>query len=216
MNGFSRNKLPSFIGLIALILVSINGLSQKSDAELTQEIKYFQIDQDAHYTNRKTSPLPRKERRNFHGHQFYPIDLSYIVEAQFNRIQEDDTLELLSSSGSTKLYRPYATLNFTINGVACELTALQSIKLREIDEYKNYLFLPFRDATSGKSSYGGGRYLDFEIPSENTITLNFNLAYNPYCAYTSNYNCTIPPKENTLTVAVRAGLKAPADHRIGG
>jgi uncharacterized protein (DUF1684 family) len=212
MNSFLKKALPNLFGLIALVLISTNGIAQKSDAELTQEIKDFQTEQDAHFTNKKTSPLPRKERRNFNGHQFYPIDLSYIVEAQFDKIEKEDTVELMSSSDRIKLYRPFATLTFKIGGVDCELTAFQSLRLREIDEYKNYLLLPFRDATSGKTSYGGGRYLDLEIPSANKITLNFNLAYNPYCAYTSNYNCTIPPKENTLVVAVKAGLKVPEGH----
>jgi len=212
MNSFLKKTLPNWIGLFTLVLISINGFAQKSDAELTQEIKDFQTEQDHHFTNKKTSPLPRKERRNFEGHHFYSIDLTYIVEAQFNKIVAEDTIELMTSSDNIKLYRPYATLTFKIGGVACELTAFQSMRLREIDEYKNYLLLPFRDATSGTTSYGGGRYLDLEIPSANTITLNFNLAYNPYCAYTSGYNCTVPPKENTLTLAIKAGLKVPAAH----
>lgn len=212
MRSLFNKAVPKKIGLILLALVSFNGLAQKSDSELIKEIKDFQIEQDQHYINKKTTPLPRKERRNFQGHEFYEIDLSYIVEAKFNKIEEEDTVELMSSSGNIKYYRPYATLTFEIAGEDCELTAFQSMRLREVEEYKNYLLLPFRDATSGSTSYGGGRYLDLEIPTTNTITLNFNLAYNPYCAYTSGYNCTVPPKENTLSVAVKSGLKAPVGH----
>ncbi len=212
MRSLFNKAIPKKIGLILLALISINGFAQKSDSELIKEIKDFQIEQDQHYLNKKTSPLSRKERRNFEGHQFYEIDLNYIVEAKFNKIQEVDTVELMSSSGNKKYYQPYAKLTFNIAGVACELTAFQSMRLRETEEYKNYLLLPFRDATSGSTSYGGGRYLDLEIPTTNTITLNFNLAYNPYCAYTSGYNCTVPPKENTLGVAIKSGLKAPAGH----
>ncbi|NOQ71632.1 MAG: DUF1684 domain-containing protein [Crocinitomix sp.] len=210
-------KLESFKGLLftLAVLFAFNSFGQRQaagDTELYKSIEEFQAEQDEHYFNKKTSPLTRKERRNFKGHNFYTVDLSYVVEAKFNKIVEEDTVELMSSSGNVKYYRPYATLTFKIAGVECELIAFQSMRLREVEEYKNYLLLPFRDVTSGSSSYGGGRYLDIEIPSANTITLNFNLAYNPYCAYTSGYNCTVPPKENTLPVAIKAGLKAPADH----
>ncbi|MFT5823248.1 MAG: hypothetical protein ACI8ZM_004509 [Crocinitomix sp.] len=200
------------LGITLFSFIGFGQLESAKDTELYEEIQKFQTEQDEHYINKKTSPLPRKERRKFKGHNFFTIDLSYVVEAKFNRIAEEDTVELMSSSGNIKYYRPYAILTFKIGGVECELMAYQSMRLREIKEYENYLLLPFRDATSGSSSYGGGRYLDIEIPSANTITLNFNLAYNPYCAYTSGYNCTVPPKENTLGVAIKAGLKAPADH----
>lgn len=186
-------------------------ISQDSTS-LIQEIQQFQEDQNAHYSNKKTSPLGRKERKAFEGHRFYPIDLSYCVTARFERITKEDTVVMLTSIGQQKLYRPYAFVHFKINGKPCQLTVYQSYVLRETKEYKDYLFIPFRDATSGKTSYGGGRYLDVLIPEGNTIELNFNLAYNPYCAYTTGYNCTIPPAENTLKVAVKAGLMAPPAH----
>lgn len=204
-------------GFLLSLVVLLSGVSfgqrqAADDAGLYSEIQDFQAEQNEHYLNKKTSPLTRKERRNFGGHEFYSVDLSYVVEAKFIKILKEDTVELMSSSGNVKYYRPYATISFEIGGIDCELTAYQSMRLRNIEEYKNYLLLPFRDATSGKSSYGGGRYLDIEITTDSTIVLNFNLAYNPYCAYTSGYNCTVPPEKNTLTAAVKAGLRAPADH----
>ena len=195
-----------------LIIASIGVHAQKSDQELLEEIKNFQKEQDDHYSNRKTSPLSRKERKHFKGHSYYPVNLDYVVEAKFEYIAKEDTVQMSTSAGNIKYYRPYAKLRFKIGGESCVLTAYQSLRLREIDEYKNYLLVPFRDATSGQTSYGGGRYLDILIPNASTITLNFNLAYNPYCAYTSGYNCTIPPRENTLGIAIKAGLKAPKEH----
>jgi len=186
--------------------------AQPSEEKLKEEIKTFQQDQNDHYLGRKSSPLTRKERRAFKGHHFYPIDLSYVVQARFVKFEKEDTIELMSSAGNTKYYAPYAKLFFKIGDTPCELTAYQSFKLRESNEYKDYLLLPFRDATSGETSYGGGRYLDILIPDGAEITLNFNLAYNPYCAYTAGYNCTIPPKENTLPVAIKSGLMAPEQH----
>jgi len=211
----ARNTKPSglsrFICVIGLMVFSFNGLTQ-TENELIEEVVAFQSEQNAHYLSKKSSPLSKKERKAFHGHDFYEIDLSFIVNAAFEFIEREDTVEMSTSSGMIKYYRPYANLKFELKGVSCQLTAYQSLTLRETEEYKNYLFVPFRDLTSGSESYGGGRYLDLLIPSGTTIQLNFNLAYNPYCAYTTGYNCTIPPEENTLPVAVRAGLKAPPAH----
>ena len=138
--------------------------------------------------------------------------MDYVVLASFERIMEVDTVVMGTSAGTQKSYQPYAKVYFKIDGTPCELTVYQSLKLREMEEYKDYLFIPFRDATSGKESYGGGRYLDLKIPTSDAIVLNFNLAYNPYCAYTSDYFCTVPPVCNKLKVAIRAGLKSPGGH----
>lgn len=186
--------------------------AQELDSLWLKEIKVFQAEQDEHYFNKKTSPLNKKERKSFKGHHFFPVDIDYCVEASFHKIEKEDTVAMQTSSGSIKYYKPYAYVRFMLKDTLCELTLYQSYWLRDKDEYKNYLLMPFTDATSGKSSYGGGRYLDIEIPSKDTITLNFNLAYNPYCAYTSGYNCTIPPRENRLNVHVLAGLAAPENH----
>ncbi|MGB1104558.1 MAG: DUF1684 domain-containing protein [Crocinitomicaceae bacterium] len=200
---------------ILFILVLLLGTSvvaqQEGDPKIT-EIKTFQQEQNEHYKDKKHSPLTKKERRAFEGHRFYPINLDYRGEAKFEYIEQEDTIVMQTSSGREKYYRPYAYVHFKINGDSCKLTVYQSYRLRETKEYKDYLFIPFRDATSGKTSYGGGRYLDILIPEGNTVILNFNLAYNPYCAYTMGYNCTIPPAENTLNVAIRAGLMAPEVH----
>jgi len=80
-----------------------------------------------------------------------------------------------------------------------------------LEEYKNYLFIPFKDLTSGTETYGGGRYMDIMIPEGDEIILNFNTAYNPYCAYANGYFCPIPPAENTLNVEIRAGAMIPWD-----
>lgn len=195
---------------ICCFFISIGVFAQIDSSAYEKESFSFQIDQNLHYTSKKTTPLSRKERKEFQGHSFFPISLNYVVEARFDRLLEADTVKMPTVTGMTKYYVPYAKLSFRLNGEDCELTAYQSVRLSQVNEYKNYLFIPFKDATSGSESYGGGRYLDLTIPEGNTIILNFNKAYNPYCAYTTGYNCTIPPKENTLTVAVKAGLKAPS------
>jgi uncharacterized protein (DUF1684 family) len=188
------------------------GLKAQPKDSLLAEINTFQEEQNEHYTNKKTTPLTKKERRQFPGHRFYPVDLSYRVEALYEAISEPDTIIMPTSAGTKKVYLRVAYVSFKIGDVDCRLVAYQNVKLMQREGYEKYLFLPFRDKTSGSDSYGGGRYLDIEIPDGNSITLNFNFAYNPYCAYTNGWFCSIPPEENTLEVPIKAGLMSPLNH----
>lgn len=169
----------------------------------------FQNELIREYADKKTSPLAKKERKTFSGLEFYPIDTDYAVMATFEKISDPDTIRMQTSRDTVKYYITFAKIYFSLQGESCELFAYQSITLRDIEEYKAYLFIPFRDKTSGTDSYGGGRYLDITIPESKEVLINFNVAYNPYCAYTKGYNCPLPPPENTLGVAVNAGVKVP-------
>jgi uncharacterized protein (DUF1684 family) len=109
-----------------------------------------------------------------------------------------------------KTFRVYGILYFTIHDTAVKLNLYQSQNLMTTNEYKNYLFLPFTDISSGEETYAAGRYIDISTEDivDNKVILDFNKAYNPYCAYVSGkYNCPIPPKENQLAVAIHAGEK---------
>src|SRR4051812_14133673 len=104
-----------------------------------------------------------------------------------------------TSTARLPKYRKYAELEFTLQGKAFKLAVYQSSDLMKNVIYKNYLFLPFKDLSSGKETYGGGRYIDLELPvKDNVITLDFNKAYNPYCAYSTKYSCPLVPSENML------------------
>lgn len=195
-----------------VLTVSLWSHGQNDSTLCLKETLSFQKDQDEHYLNKETSPLTKKERRKFKGHRFYTYDAEFCVQASFDRIENGDTVIMKTSANTEKVYIEYARVKFLIGADSCSMIVYQNVKLSQMNEYKDYLFLPFKDATSGTDSYGGGRYLDLHIPEGNTITLNFNLAYNPYCAYTAGYYCPIPPAENTLKVAIRAGVMAPESH----
>ena len=197
--------------LLIILFIPAWGISQSND-DLIKEIKDFQTEQNEHYLNKETSPLKKKERRHFEGHLFHPIELSYRVQAIFREFDNKDTLVMKTSANTEKVYLRFGILSFHIGEVRCELVAYQNVKWSKKEGYENDLFVPFRDETSGKESYGGGRYLDIKIPSKESIILNFNLAYNPYCAYTEGWFCCLPPLENTLKVEINAGLKAPLIH----
>lgn len=190
------------------MIFSLGWVMAQSEEELINEIKDFQKELNHHYTDKETSPLKKKERRKFKGHRFFEIDLNYRVTANVVIIENPDTIVMPTSAGTEKKYLRYARLDFKINGTQCQLIAYQRAK----EGHKEYLFIPFRDGTSGTDSYGGGRYIDLDMPIGEEVVLNFNLAYNPYCAYTSGWFCPLPPAENTLNVEIKAGLKVPHDH----
>jgi len=140
---------------------------------------------------------------------FYPINKKMVVQANVTLLPDEKPFRLTTSSGKTKEAQKYAQFTFSINGKACTLYAYQLLTLKEKAETAHELFLPFIDPTCGKESYAGGRYIDLNINDirDGHITIDFNKAYNPYCAFTTGYNCPIPPRENVLAVPVKAGEK---------
>ena len=139
--------------------------------------------------------------------RFFPIDKAYKVKARFVRIIDTTGFIMKTSGKKTPRYFKYGTLTFKIRDTLLHLTVYQSENLKATDKYKDYLFVPYTDLTSGEESYGGGRYIDFLISDirDNKLWLDFNKAYNPNCAYTAGYNCPIPPRENDLGIFIRAG-----------
>ena len=142
---------------------------------------------------------------------FFPVNQDYRVRAQFERTENSAWFLMETSGTMKKMYRVYGVLTFTLQGETHTLNVYQSQSLMQTAEYKNHLFIPFTDATSGKESYAMGRYYDLTMEDivNNKVVIDFNKVYNPYCAYVSGiYNCPIPPKENNLTIAIKAGEKA--------
>lgn len=192
-----------FIFLFLPLLV----FSQKKVSKEVMEIKKFQKDLDKEYLDPKETPLRGDNFKNFKKHPFFPIDMKYRVTAKLVKTEDAQPFELPTSSGKTKSYKEYGKATFELNGKPYTLTLYQSLDLIKQDKYKDYLFLPFRDATNEKETYGGGKYMDLKIPKGNTIILDFNQSYHPFCAYNAyDYNCPIVPEENKLPVEIRAGV----------
>jgi len=142
--------------------------------------------------------------------QFYDINESYRVTASFKKIDDDDGFDMnTSAAGIKQKYFKYGLLTFRLHDSLLHLYVYQSKDLMKQRKFKEYLFVPFGDATSGFESYGGGRYIDFYIKDikNNEVVIDFNKAYNPYCAYTTGYACPLPPLENLLTAPIAAGEK---------
>jgi len=140
---------------------------------------------------------------------FYPPNKQGIVKAKFVLTPESQNFELPTYSGITKTYRKWGEAYFKWGQDSARLSVYENIKLLSNPEYKDYLFLPFTDETTGITTYGGGRYIDLskKDTEDGMITIDFNRCYNPYCAFSDGYNCPIPPAENFLPFKVEAGEK---------
>jgi uncharacterized protein len=152
------------------------------------------------------------DRKQLH---FFDVTEKYKVVARFEKTQTNQWFEMPTSGKIKKVFRVYGVLSFTINDTLAKMNLYQSQGLMGNDQYKNYLFLPFTDATTGIETYESGRYIDLQINDikNNEVLIDFNKAYNPYCAYVSGvYNCPVPPKENHLIVAILAGEKIYGSH----
>lgn len=169
--------------------------------------KDFQDNLNREYANRKESPLTDEDFKVFKGLDFYPIDERFIVEAQFTSTPKEKVFKMKTTGTRLPEYVKYGELTFNIDGKPFKLNIYQNIELVKKEGYEDYLFLPFSDLTCGKESYIGGRYIDMRIPKGTTTMIDFNKAYNPYCAYNHKYSCPIVPLENDLAIEIRAGVK---------
>ena len=165
---------------------------------------------EATYADSVKSPLPMEDRPSFIGLPRYAPDPRYRVVAKF-RAREGKEFGMPTTTDRRPSYRSVGTLTFILEGRKHRLTVYRNRDLAQRPEYADHLFLPFMDLTNGEATYGGGRYLDLEGPLGREVELDFNRAYNPYCAYGGRYSCPIPPAENHLKVRVEAGVLAP-DH----
>jgi uncharacterized protein (DUF1684 family) len=137
---------------------------------------------------------------------YFEPDMKYRVNANLVPVENKKIVLLPTSDGEEKQYKEYAYAEFSLDGEKNKLLILEII---DVGPYRGTLFLAFADATSANETYGAGRYLDLKkVPGATTVTLDFNKAYNPYCAYSDKFSCPFPPKENVLKVAVRAGEKS--------
>ncbi len=172
-----------------------------------KEVKAFQEELNTDYKSKEKSPLDKKLRRKFKGHHFFPINEEFRVNARFVKADSTISLTMKTSTARMPMYDVYGKVYFEIEGVEYSLNIYQSHRLREMEEHKNSLFLPFTDATNGEDTYGGGRYLDLTIPEGDEMIIDFNQAYSPYCAYSDRYSCPVPPRENDLNTRIEAGVK---------
>lgn len=186
-----------------LAFVSL-GYSQTS---YTDSIQNLRDERNLHMVD-STSILNDEEKENFIALDFFDIDSSWVITANFKK-KKGKVFKMKTSTSRLPEYRQYGIISFYVNDTLVELPVYENMALKKNKEYKNYLFLPVKDYTIPNESYGAGRYIDLEKPDGKTIIIDFNMLYNPYCAYSSRYSCPIAPKENSINVRINAGEKIP-------
>jgi len=164
------------------------------------ELKAFRNQKDEFFANDQHSPLTTGQRRDFKGLQYFPENPDLRLEVEVEELPEKDTIEMQTSTGLVQAYTRYGKFKFNIDGQEVELTLFSD---------PNGFFLPFADSLAGKATYGAGRYLEPEPLSNGRLLVDFNYAYNPYCAYNDLFSCPLTPFENRLNVPIRAGEKLP-------
>ena len=204
----------SLLFAILLLLWSrlVAGQTRPDSLVHRQLVQVFQQDLNREFADPKESPLTAAERQAFTTLPFYPTRYAYVVQAQLLRDSTSRPFAMETSTARRPLYRKYGELRFVLNGQAQRLSVYQSVDLLKRPGFEDYLFVPFTDLTNGHGSYGGGRYLDLRIPPAGSsgLTLDFNRAYNPSCAYNHGYSCPVPPAENRLAATIPAGVRS--DH----
>ncbi len=198
--------------LVLLGCVGFKVQSQTSTPPKVAAVIEFQKHLNEEFRNEEESPLSPRDREDFVSLDFYPIDTSFSVMADFVRTPFEAPFEMQTSTDRRPVYVKYGEVYFQLKGKEFKLNVYQSQELKKTNEYRDYLFLPFTDPTNGNTSYSGGRYIDLTIPKSNKIRIDFNQAYNPYCAYSGNYSCPVPPSENELSIPVTAGVMAYKKH----
>lgn len=195
------------LGLVCIVFFTLQGgQSQEYVDQIVKERK----EKDDFMRTSSESPFAGQQN-SFTGLSYFVPDEKYRIVAALNPVAEKKIRTLSTSDGLEKRFREYAIAEFDLDSRKNKLIILESM---EMGANRGMLFLPFGDETSAGETYGGGRYLDLKkIPKgSKTITLDFNQAYNPYCAYSEKYSCPLPPSENLLSVAIKAGEKVYIDH----
>lgn len=178
-----------------------------SDVSYTGEINQQRQETDSVFRYAPDSPIDSATKTKFSGLNYFPVSEEYMVEARLRKIPNPTVISMPYTQGGTEKYVRYAEIHFSINEKPLKLLAYRPVDMLTNKEMHKRLFIPFYDETNGGDTYGGGRYIEIDMPFDTSFTLDFNKAFNPYCAYNSSYTCPVPPAENSLPVAVKAGEK---------
>jgi uncharacterized protein (DUF1684 family) len=171
-----------------------------------ERIEKIRERQDKSFRKSPNSPLTSEQKQDFKGLSYFPIDEKYKIIAEMKKFEEQEEVTILSSKGDERKYIRFAFFEFDLEGEKNRLIILKPLK-------HDYLFLGFKDKTTGKETYKGGRYVEIDKLSEEKIVVDFNIAYNPLCAYNDRWNCAGIPDENFLQIPLTAGLKKYDDYR---
>lgn len=189
------------VGVVVFTSVSI----------FAQEARYieFWTKTDAEFADVETSPLKKEKIAEFDSIARYSYNPVFALKAKFEPLRRQKPIAFETTGSIKQRYQKAGTLHFQIDSLSLVLAAYRNLELMRMPGYENYLFVPFTDESNGFGTYEGGRYLELEYPETDSVFVDFNLVYNPYCAYSDRYSCPIPPRENDLNAKILAGAKSP-------
>ena len=197
--------------LIFLFLI-VSFFSCKQDKQPILGETEWQKEMNSDYKDATKSPLKEKDRKEFKGLDFFKFDSTYVVTAKLTRTPDEKPFKMKTTTDRLPNYVKYGIVEFELEGKSHQLNIYQNLDILDDEGYEDYLFLPFLDNTNGEGSYPGGRYVEGRIPKGDAIVVDFNTAYNPYCAYNDKYSCPIVPRSNYVDAYIRAGVKAFKKH----
>jgi uncharacterized protein (DUF1684 family) len=198
------------IGVVLLAVLGCQTSLSSEEKQIVAEIQQERVEKDSIFKEVDFSPILENDREDFKGLNYYPIDLKWRFQGPITQYDTIINDTIIGTKGDLRPARKYGYFEFELDNKIHHLEIYKII--RPDTAYQNYLFLGFTDETTGKSTYGTGRYIDLTIRSDNNYVVDFNKAYNPYCAYNPKYTCAIPPDENALPLAVTAGEKTYKQH----
>ena len=200
----------------AIFFAFAMAICSRTNAQLDyrSEVQLYRDSVNQTFADPETSILDSLSLEHFVEVPFFDIDPRYRVEGGFKRIKNGKVVEMPTSTERIAKYREYGTIKFKLAGKKCKLVAYRSMRILK-PKYANYLFLPFTDRSTTVESYGTGRYMDLkiqDIEEDGSVVLDFNYCYAPYCAYSNQYSCPVPPENNNLPVKILAGATGIFDH----
>lgn len=198
------------IGRWVLLVLIASFVGLQTQAQCEKKAAKFRKALNKQFRGAKHSPLTEEDRSHFTELEIFDYNPDFCVAAKWLPTPQEQTFQMPTSNVErSKPYAKFGELHFEIRGREMKINVYKSQKPNVPRKYRNHLFIPFTDLTTGNDSYGGGRYIDWELPKEGKpVILDFNQCYNPYCAYSTGWSCPIPPEENFLDVRVEAGVKA--------
>jgi len=158
----------------------------------------FRAEKDHFFSSHPQSPLTLEQKDNFEELKYFPENEALRLEVEVEEYPDAGSIEIQTTTGELRTYYRYGYFNFIVDGEEANLT---------IYDTDFGFFLPFVDALANTETYGAGRYLEPELMPDGKFLVDFNLAYNPYCAYNERFSCPLTPFENRLKVPIRAGEK---------
>ena len=189
------------------LAVSIFFISCDDQKRYNTGLTPFQKEINEFFKDASVTPLKKRDLKDFKGLDFFAFDSTYVVNATLTRTPDEKSFKMKTTTDRLPEYVKYGDVSFELFGKSYSLNIYRNLDILNKEGYEDYLFLPFLDDTNGFESYGGGRYIDLDVTEDDSLVIDFNSAYNPYCTYNEKYSCPIVPRENYLSIKIKAGVK---------